>query len=309
MRLALASPSRCTMITAMNATVTKFKAFKVSALVAIAALSSMTSPAQALDQKVMDALVPHKALYEIKMVSKDSGSQIVNISGQMFYEWRPECEAWVTDHRFNLMYEYADSAPMKITSDFSTYETFDGKEFNFSSRRKRNGELYQELRGIGEFPVAEEASSDTGGEAVYSMPDGLIFDLDQGVLFPMAHTVKVLEYAEAGKRFFHATIFDGSDEEGPVEINTFIGDRVNAMARLGEGNTNLDTTLINTPARKVRMAFFPLAEPNADAEYEMDVVFHDNGIISDMLVEYRDFSVTQKLVALEKLPENDCTDR
>ncbi|MEC7029210.1 MAG: DUF1849 family protein, partial [Pseudomonadota bacterium] len=123
------------------------------------------------------------------------------------------------------------------------------------------------------------------------------------------HTVKVLEYAEAGKRFFHATIFDGSDEEGPVEINTFIGDRVNAMARLDDTNKNMDTTLINTPARKVRMAFFPLAEPNADAEYEMDVVFHDNGIISDMLVEYRDFSVTQKLVALEKLPENDCTDR
>ena len=303
MPLALASLPRCTMITAMNAALMKLKTLKVSALVAMATLSSMAGSAFAFDQKIMDDLVPHKALYDIKMVSKDSGSQIVNISGQMFYEWRAECDAWVTDHRFSLMYEYEDSPPMKITSDFSTYETFDGKSFNFSSRRKRNGDLYQELRGVGEFP--EGAT----GEAVYSMPDGLIFDLDEGVLFPMAHTVKVLEYADQGKKFFHATIFDGSDEEGPVEINTFIGERVNAMAKMDNADENLDTTLINTPARKVRMAFFPLIEPNADAEYEMDVVFHDNGIISDMLVEYRDFSVTQKLAALEKLPQTDCTDQ
>lgn len=250
---------------------------------------------------IMDQLVPHKALYDIKMVSKDSGSQILNISGQMFYEWRAECDAWVTDHRFNLLYEYADSAPMKITSDFSTYETFDGKTFNFSSRRKRNGDMYQELRGAAVLPEGGD------GEAVYSLPEGLSFDLGNGMMFPMAHSMQVLEYASAGKKFFNATIFDGSDEEGPVEINTFIGARVNALVKMDKPSENLDVTLINTPARQVRMAFFPLLEPNADAEYEMDVVFHDNGIISDMFVEYRDFSVTQKLTAIEKLPSPNCT--
>ena len=78
-----------------------------------------------------EALVPHKALYDISLVATRSGSQVVNISGQMFYEWKPTCEAWITDHRFSLFYEYADSPGMRITSDFSTHETYDGNLFNY----------------------------------------------------------------------------------------------------------------------------------------------------------------------------------
>jgi len=45
-----------------------------------------------------------------------------------------------------------------------------------------------------------------------------------------------------------------------------------------------------------------------EADYEMDVIFHENGIISDMFIEYKDFSVTQKLVALEKIKKENCGD-
>jgi hypothetical protein len=33
---------------------------------------------------------------------------------------------------------------------------------------------------------------------------------------------------------------------------------------------------------------------------------HDNGVISDMVVDYKDFSVTQKLIGLESLPRVSC---
>ena len=36
------------------------------------------------------------------------------------------------------------------------------------------------------------------------------------------------------------------------------------------------------------------------------MIFHESGIISDMLVEYQDFSVTQKLIALEKIDAVSC---
>jgi hypothetical protein len=38
----------------------------------------------------------------------------------------------------------------------------------------------------------------------------------------------------------------------------------------------------------------------------MGMVFHENGIISDMTIEYDDFTVKQKLVSLEKLPAAAC---
>jgi hypothetical protein len=244
-------------------------------------------------------IAPHKALYRIDMVSKRSSAQVLNISGEMFFEWKPGCEAWSTDHRFNLLYEYADSPPMRITSDFTTYEPFDGETFDFNSRRRRDGELYEELRG------QASVTSGAAGQAIYTLPEGLKYDLAPETFFPMAHTVHVLQAAREGKKMVFATIFDGSDDEGPADVTAFIGKPVNALARITT-NPTIDTALINTPAWQIRLAFFPLNSSESDSDYEMDVVLHDNGVISDMLVDYKDFSVTQKLVSLEKLPAVSC---
>ena len=252
-----------------------------------------------LDKAARDILAPHKALYKIEMTSKRSSSQILNIYGKMYFSLTPGCDAWSTDHRFNLYYEYADSAPMQITSDFTTYEPLDGQTFDFNSRRKRDGEVYQELRGTA-------VRDDKGrGSVTYSMPEGLTFDIPDGGLFPMAHTVAMMNNIRDGQKIFSATVFDGSDEEGLIEINTIVGKAVNVMAVMKPG-PEIDTTLINSPARKVRMAFFPLADDGAAADYEMDVILHDNGMISDMSVDYGEFSVSQKLVALEKIALPAC---
>ncbi|MCB1562237.1 MAG: DUF1849 family protein [Alphaproteobacteria bacterium] len=241
---------------------------------------------------------PHKALYDIRLSGTKSGSQIVNIAGQMFYEWQPVCDAWTSDHRFNILYEYADSPPMRITSDFSTHETFDGTSFSFSSRRRRDGEVFEELRGYAAI------DGDGTGTADYTMPEGVSFALPQGALFPMAHSIGMAEAIKAGKTFYSAVIFDGSDEEGPVEINTFIGKTVDGSSVL-EDSPNLDKALLSSPAHEVRLAFFPLEKDTAAADYEMNLVFHDNGVISDMEIEYDDFTITQKLIAIEPL-EDSC---
>lgn len=274
--------------------------FQKSILVmALLLAASPTLAAERLDKAPREILAPHKALYNIEMISKRSSSQILNIHGQMYFSLKPTCEAWSTDHRFNLYYEYADSAPMQITSDFTTYEPVDGKSFDFNSRRKRDGELYQELRGTA-------VRNDKGvGSVTYTTPEGLAFDMPEGGLFPMAHTAEMMNAIRAGKKVFSAVVFDGSDDEGPIEINTIVGKAVNVMATMQPGPT-IDTTLINSPARKVRMAFFPVGNDNEAADYEMDVVLHDNGIISSMTVDYGEFSVSQTLAALEKIPTPSC---
>lgn len=128
----------------------------------------LAAPAHAAGPDISDVLTPHKALYDVELVAARSGSQVINISGKMFYEWKPSCDAWITDHRFNLFYEYADSPGMTVTSDFSTYEPFDGKSFDFTSRRQRDGELYEELRG---HAVMDGSGKKGGGLARYSLPE------------------------------------------------------------------------------------------------------------------------------------------
>jgi hypothetical protein len=247
---------------------------------------------------VVKGLTPHKALYDIDLVATHSGSQILNISGQMSYEWKPDCDGWLTDHKFKLHYEYADSPGMRIASDFSTYESFDGKSFNYTSRRSRDGDMYQEILGHADL-------TGKGGKAVYRMPEGVKYDLTTGTLFPMGHTVELIKHAEKGDKFYSAQIFDGSDEEGPIEINSFIGKTTEAKSVLFE-NKKIDKDLLSGKAWNIRMAVFPVKDKEEESDYEMSMNFHENGIISDMLIEYDDFSVKQKLVALEKIPAESC---
>lgn len=245
-----------------------------------------------------DALAPHKALYEIDLIATHSGSQVLNISGKMSYEWAPSCEAWVTDHHFKLFYEYADTPGLRVTSDFSTYETFDGDALDYSSRRRRDGSLFQEIRGRAQ-------TGNKGGLARYSMPEDMKYDLPQGTVFPVAHTLELIRHAKAGDKFYNAVIFDGSDEDGPVEINSFIGKEAKAPADT-QKNVKIDASLLKPRAWQVRMAFFPLKSDESVSDYEMSMIFHENGIISDMTIEYSDFSVRQKLVSLEKISAHSC---
>jgi hypothetical protein len=217
----------------------------------------------------------------------------------MMYEWESGCQGWTSNHKFDLIYEYADSPPMRITSDFSTYEPFDGGNFNFVAQRKRDGELFEELRGDATL------KGDGAGEISFRVPPDVTYELPAGSLFPMQHTLAVHENIRAGKKFFNATIFDGSDQDGPVEINAFIGGKELDGAKVAPKGDMIDATLLDTKAQEVRLAFFPLSNQEAGAEYEMSLIFHDNGIISDMNVDYDDFSVTQKLVALEAKPITD----
>lgn len=243
-------------------------------------------------------LVPHNARYEIKMVSKRSGSQLLNIGGAMSFAWQPACDAWIADHRFDLLYEYTNGMPVQIVSDFSTYESFDGKDFSYNAQRTRNDAPYEVFRG----------HAVKGEQAVYTVPAGLSFDLSPATFFPMGHTLTLLNHARAGERFFDATVFDGSDSEGPTEINAFIGKHHPDAAHitLAESADMIDRTLLDSPAWDIRLAFFLAGGTNGPADYEMNITLHENGVISDMLVEYDDFSVTQKLVALKKGEKPAC---
>jgi hypothetical protein len=267
------------------------------ALLAVGAGLSLPAEAAVLDAKM---LAPHKAVYDVDLVATHSGSQIINISGQMTYEWKPSCDAWVTDHHFNLFYEYADSPGMRIQSNFSTFEPLDGKSFFFTSRRTRDGEMYQELRGKAQV-------DDAGGKAVYTLPENMNFTLTKGTLFPIGHTLELVRKAKAGEKFYTAQVFDGSDEEGPIEINAFIGGPVKTAEEKKRGK-KIDAGLLKSGAWNVRMAVFPGQSREEESDYEMSMVFHENGLISDMLIEYDDFSVKQTLVSLEPVEPQGCTD-
>jgi hypothetical protein len=242
-------------------------------------------------------LAPHKALYDVRMASSRNGSQIMDLRGQMYYQMHQGCDNYVSDHRFILTYEYADAQPLLVTSDFSTVETMDGRQLDFTSKRRRDGELYQELKG-----EAKTAPQD-GGLATYDEPADQVFELPGGTLFPIAHTKELLAAARAGQKFASKIVFDGSDDQGPVDVTAII--RPATALSLVAGD-KVDGTLLENKAWEMKLAFFPRASAVATPEYELSMTLHENGVISRMMIDYQDFTVEQNLRALQTVPADKC---
>ncbi len=243
-------------------------------------------------------IVPHKALYSLALISAQTGSPVVDIKGQLFFKWEDVCDGWETDHRFSMQYFYVDRPPLSATSDFVAWEAKGGKNFRFSSESTENGERSEVLRGTA------ERDDEGAGTALFSKPKGLSYSLARGFFFSSEHTLELVARAKAGEKLFNSIMFDGTDRDGPVEVNAVIGPEIMA-ADTGAGK-DLDKELLQGRSWKIRLAFFSLKERESAPLYEMTIVLHENGVVSYISVDYKAFSVEQKLKALEKLPPGKC---
>jgi hypothetical protein len=241
-------------------------------------------------------LASHRAVYDIQLVSAKSGSQVIDVRGKMLYTIRKTCDGWISDHKFDLNYEYSGAPAVQVETKFTSFESLDSKQLNFSSSRMSDGEFDQDLRGMARI------AANGKGKAIYSLPDTLNYDLPQATFFPAQHTIKLIEAAQRAQKILNATIFDGSDDQGPVEINAVIGKQV---ARMDQ--KDIDKALMDHPGWTMRLAVFPHQdEEQSVSDYEMTMELLDNGIVRNMVVDYHDFSVAQKLIALEPIQAEEC---
>jgi hypothetical protein len=56
----------------------------------------------------------------------------------------------------------------------------------------------------------------------------------------------------------------------------------------------------------MRLAFFPKNIQTETSDYELTMILHENGVISEMTIDYPDFTVSQTLAALEPLAADMC---
>ena len=182
-------------------------------------------------------------------------------------------------------------------SNYSSWESKDGRNYRFTVRNLRDGRLAEELRG--EATLADNAGS---GEARFSMPDGTSFELPKASVFPTEHTVQLIEAAKAGGNHLSRVIFDGASLDGPLEVNAVI--RGQAQPVKVAADTGGDLT--SGRSWRVRMAFFPLASLAAQPDYEVGVRLFENGIADNFLLDYGGYSVAANLEKLEALPRPRC---
>jgi hypothetical protein len=253
--------------------------------------------------------VAHKAIYDFKLLSIHSGASLSGVEGELYFEQDNLCDAWATDHRFSATYYYPDQRGVKSTSHFITWEAKDASAFQFNSERSEADQPTEQLRGyIERKSGGDEKARD---KAVYIRPSDLSYDLRNGYFLPTAHTMELIRHARRGDRFFNALVFDGTDADGPVEVNSFIAGPATAaeIDAMKQGiKDKSGAGLLTLPAWHVQMsAFVDSDAENMTPIYVMNYIQHENGIISDAVIDYGEFKVRQGLKSIEALPVHDCS--
>ncbi len=240
-------------------------------------------------------LVPHRALYRVRLVSIKSNALISNISGSAIYEWQSDCNSSVLNQYMDTRYEYPQQGAIDVTSRFAAHEAYDGSSYDYIFTRKHNGRLMSQSRGsIGADKIAHIQL--LGGEVIEK-------PLGKESVYPIWLTREVMKSIQEGVTFDRSRLFDGSDDEYAAMVSTvMLGEAPTYQPDLN--SSKIDESLLAGKAYRMRMAFFP--EDAADtevAEYETDIIIQENGVIRAMNIEYDDFSLVQELVALEEMKD------
>src|SRR5580698_1128380 len=165
-----------------------------------------TSPPQAQNAAPLAA---HRALYELTLESSRGGRQIVAAHGTMGYEVMDVCDGWATRQRLRMTITSGEGQDTDMDSDYATWEAKDGLNFRFHMVQKSDQTVTSQTDGS-----ARLTHTGGPGEVLYRLPKEVKTELPAGTLFPMMHTLAIINAARDGKKFLALPLFDGTDEDG-----------------------------------------------------------------------------------------------
>jgi hypothetical protein len=254
---------------------------------------------QAAGKETAVEIAPHRAIYDMSLTSLKNGSNVTGVSGKMIFEWADSCDGWAIQQNLQLQFSYAQGDTSKVASNEVTWESKDGKRYNFNIRRVQDGKETENYRG-------KAGLGGKDSKAVYANPEGKIVTLTGDTVFPSAHTKLVIAKAKAGEHFFMRRVFDGTDEGGSNDVSVYISPPQAERMEVGIDGKPASDPLLTATAWPVHMAFFKLDDETGQPDYEMDLLLLANGVARSMKIDYGDFSVTGTLKAIEPLPVPHC---
>lgn len=262
----------------------------VGAVMAAQAVAAQAAPAGVAE------FMPYRAAYTLALKHARSGSGIADVRGAMMVEAERGCEGWTTTQRVRMTFVFNERQSMESDTSYTSWESFDGLNYHFSSRTLRNGDVEEELRG-----VAVLDGEDGSGEARFSRPSGRSMPLPEGTLFPTAHLGALLEAARQEEAFAARTVFDGASLDGPYLASAALSHQLRS-----ESTGVLQSPLTEGLARFVQIAYFPVDSADSAPRYEIGANVYESGAAGSMLLNYGDFSVDARLERLDPLEKPEC---
>jgi EipB-like len=263
-----------------------------AAVLLVGTALSAGSPATAAMEGAR-ALVAHRAVYDLKLKDVSERSGIEGMFGRMVYEFTGSaCSGFTTNFRFVTKIDTGEE--MRLTDQqTTTFENALSRQFRFDTKSFTDEKLDKQVTG-------EASDQPDGMKVALAKPDLREVDLTPAQ-FPTEHMLDVIENARAGKRFFEARVFDGS-EDGDQSLMTSTVVGAAQMPQPDDADAKSAGEFAAKPYWPVTMAYFN-EDTKTDAlpVYRMSFKLYDNGITRDLTMDYGDFVLSGTLSKLELL--------
>ncbi len=266
-------------------------------------LSAFTGLKKITYEKVQ--LAPHRAVYDMVLEKASSGSGITNVVGRMVYEFQgSDCEGYTLNMRMatNVTDKQGDALVTDMRS--STWEKGNGKRFRFYSSQYYNNNLTEETNGDARFTKAAKNLS-----VKLTKPKRKKIVLSDDVLFPTQHSKMLLKSARLGKKIVHSKLYDGSEKGKKLFITTaFIGNKTEGGAGHFVGSLKNSKRLNSLSSWPVAISYFQNEVSHGETlpTYELFFRLYDNGVSSDLHINYGDFSIKGKLTEIKFFTPHKC---
>jgi hypothetical protein len=238
----------------------------------------------------------HRAVYELSLGDTRGSVAIRGAEGRYVFDLEDICEGYTLNER--LVVRLARDGGTVLTDyRLSAFETENGDLYRFSTETEFNGTTEQSASG--NLSVAKESA-----EVDYDAADDVTFD--EAVMPPLAHIRAILDAARAGEDRYAATVFDG-DIKKPVFY---------AVTRITDAEEDVDLSKIEGKEAleevakwRIDSVYFPPTgdedAATATPEFRFTATLFENGVVTDLILDYLDFSLEAELVDL-KVHESGC---
>ena len=227
------------------------------------------------------------------------------MKGRMVYEVSGgACAGYTQKMRFVTRITDHDGSQHVNDLRSSSWEGGEGNQLKFNLTQFRDDSLTDSTEG-------NAGRGGRGGavkvELIKPKQKGL--RIDAGVYFPMQHTLALMDAAAQGRNRLEANVYDGSDNGTKVYFTSaIIGEEVSRGGVRMPGDEPNIKKLETLRAWPVSISYFEPTGVIADAvpSYEISFQFLENGISTQLMIDYGDFALIGRLERLSLLAVDNC---
>ena len=240
-------------------------------------------------------LASHQAVYDLKLDRLKDNSGIEAVRGRIVMKVEQQCDGLIVNQRMVL--EMVNFEGSVIVSDYnqSTGEDEAGRMMRFDMSNMLNGQLIEKYSGVAEH-------REEGAIVEFSEPKSEEMELPDGVIFPGEHTRQVMKAAAAGRSLLSAKVYDGNGEDGLSDTLAVIGKAQTLLSPAAEIEALAGRTFW-----PLQISFFDLSQQQTEPDYKISMKIFDNGIATDLHLEYSDFSLYGKVSNLTIFEKDKCS--